>query len=629
MIPESMAATLRAALAENTWRSRLQQDGALHFMEFRSTDVERLARLGIASDRLGPRLVVCMWDDEGPIEVGGYLVVDNLAMGRPSMGGIRMLPDITPTTIFNLARGMTLKNAAAQLPYGGGKAGIVAPDRTLTAAEHTEIVRRFAHLLHRYHAIYLPGPDVGTNDADMKTIAIENGLDCAVSKPVEMGGNRIDQLGAAAGGVVIAIDALLPEMERLKVLPQFANLKVPAPHEMTLLIQGFGAVGSHVAGMFAQRAPDQAPVITGISDAHGYLFNESGLPVTELLARRDERGFVTYAYFLDRLLDARSPPALPHPPTKFSSAANDLLRETAFCFVPAAPVAHYLDVVASTNPSMTVDRAGRWAMIVEGANTYSPDPARRSARMRMERTVYWQRGTVIASDFLVNSGGVIFAAQEQLIPTPSHLHLPATTLGDRVAVDRWLADHREELGALAESRLQAGIAQRQEAIHRNMQELVDLLVADPDLLPLEAAEQISIRRIASSERFRHVSDIMESLRTIAPERTVRDAAELLLVEPSEMLAVVGGDGRLVGVVTDWDITRASATACAEDLPVADIMTRKVITARPDDNIVDVLRNLETNEISAMPVVDGGAVAGVISSDILAHKTLYRLLQAQS
>ena len=95
-----------------------------------------------------------------------------------------------------------------------------------------------------------------------------------------------------------------------------------------------------------------------------------------------------------------------------------------------------------------------------------------------------------------------------------------------------------------------------------------------------------------------------------------------------MLAVVGGDGRLVGVVTDWDITRASATACAEDLPVADIMTRKVITARPDDNIVDVLRYLETNEISAMPVVDGGAVAGVISSDILAHKNLYLLLQAK-
>ena len=92
--------------------------------------------MGINCDRLGPRLVVCMWDEASDLEIGGYLVVDNLAMGSPSMGGIRMLPDVTPADIHNLARGMTLKNAAADLPYGGGKAGIVAepgtsPKRTL------------------------------------------------------------------------------------------------------------------------------------------------------------------------------------------------------------------------------------------------------------------------------------------------------------------------------------------------------------------------------------------------------------------------------------------------------------------------------------------------------------------
>jgi glutamate dehydrogenase (NAD(P)+) len=127
------------------------------------------------------------------------------------MGGIRMMPDIIPATIYNLARGMTLKNAAADLPYGGGKSGIIA-DPDILPEDHNAIVRGFAHLLYRYRDIYLPGPDVGTNDADMGTIAIESGLDCAVSKPVEMGGNRIDQLGAAAGGVIIALDELLKEM---------------------------------------------------------------------------------------------------------------------------------------------------------------------------------------------------------------------------------------------------------------------------------------------------------------------------------------------------------------------------------------------------------------------------------
>ena len=167
-----------------------------------------------------------MWDDGAPQEIGGYLVVDNLAMGQPSMGGIRMLPEVTPAAIHNLARGMTLKNPAADLPYGGGKSGIVA-EFGISSEERLRVVKGFAHLLYRYRDVYLPGPDVGTNDADMKTIAIESGLNHAVSKPVDMGGNRIDQLGATAGGVVIALDELLKEMPRLKLLPQFENLEVP------------------------------------------------------------------------------------------------------------------------------------------------------------------------------------------------------------------------------------------------------------------------------------------------------------------------------------------------------------------------------------------------------------------
>ncbi|MBT8490559.1 MAG: glutamate dehydrogenase, partial [Deltaproteobacteria bacterium] len=114
--------------------------------------------MGINCDRLGPRLVACVWDETSRLEVGGYLVVDNLAMGSPSMGGIRMQPDITPADIHNLARGMTLKNVAADLPYGGGKAGIVAEPDT-SPEEHAEIVKRFARLIRRYRHMYVPGPD--------------------------------------------------------------------------------------------------------------------------------------------------------------------------------------------------------------------------------------------------------------------------------------------------------------------------------------------------------------------------------------------------------------------------------------------------------------------------------------
>ncbi len=620
MIPKQMAAFLREALPEQTWRNRLRREGTLAFMEFRINDVDRLNRLGIQPDKLGPHLVVCMWDEREDLEVGGYLVIDNLAMGRPSMGGIRMLPDITPATIFNLARGMTLKNAAADLPYGGGKSGIVAPEREPNEAERQEIIRRFAHLIGRYRHLYLPGPDVGTNDADMKIIAIENGIDSALSKPVEMGGNRIDELGAAAGGVVIAIDALLHQMTRLKALPQFKNMKVPERAAMTVLIQGFGAVGAHVAKFLTELEP--APPIVGISDAHGYLFREAGLPMSTLLAMRDEHGLVTFQYFLSRLVDQRSP----HPDVKFANAPNDLLREDAFCFVPAAPIARYLDVDPSAQPAMTVDRMGRWNMIVEGANTYSPDPARRAARLRMERTVYWQQGVVIASDFLVNSGGVIFAAQEHIIKTPEHLRFPREILGNEKAVARWLEEHQDELAQLAAKRLEAGIKQREEVIRRNMKELVDFLVSDPDMLPLEAAEQISITRIANRERLRPIRTIMEPLTLIGPDVPLRQAAQLLVDDPNEMLGVVEA-GRLLGVVTDWDITHAIAQGLREDLPVAEIMSREVITVHPEATIPEVLRLLESHEITAMPVVENEGVVGVISSHILARKTLARLLQS--
>jgi glutamate dehydrogenase (NAD(P)+) len=271
---------------------------------------------------------------------------------------------------------------------------------------------------------------------------------------------------------------------------------------------------------------------------------------------------------------------------------------------------------------------GNWTMIVEGANTYSPDPARRAARARMERTVYWQSGVLIATDYLVNSGGVIFAAQEQLIPTPDHLRISPSMLGDRAAVDGWLAGRRAEFAELAEKRRLAGEAKRDEVIRRNMEQLIDLLVADPDMLPCEAAERISIDRIASSESDRTVSDVMAPMPAITEDSTVRDAARMLVSENADILAVVSASEELAGVVTDWDIARASTTDCPEDMPIAEILTREPVTASPAESILDVIRKLEHYDISAMPVVVDRKVVGVISSDLLAQRTLHRLLQTQ-
>jgi glutamate dehydrogenase (NAD(P)+) len=615
-----MEGFLRERLPERTWQNRLRREGGRASMEFGLNDIDRLARLGIDADRLGPRLVACLWDEESALEVGGYLVVDNLSMGRPSMGGIRMLPDLTPATIFNLARGMTLKNSAADLPFGGGKAGIVAA-RDLSLEEHTEVVRRFARLIYPYRGIYLPGPDVGTDDADMKTVAVENGLDSAVSKPAEMGGNRIDQLGAAAGGVVIALEQLLVELPRLRALPQFAGSLAAPTGEVTVLIQGFGAVGAHTARLLMERMPKAR--VLGVSDEEGCLFDPDGLPVEDLVRGWREHRLVTRRYYADHLAGARAANG-----TKFSSSPDDLLRESALCLIPAAPIANYLDVDCASSPSMTTDRMGRWLLIVEGANTYSPMPSRRQCRARMERAVFREAGCLIAADYLVNSGGVIFAAQERIIRTPDSLRIPPEMLGDRPAVEGWLQAHAEPLADLARKRLEAGESWRDQVIRRNMRELVDQLLSDADMLPCEAAESIAIGRIAASESERKAGEIMAPIPTIGCDHRVQQAAALLVEAGCPILAVVSPEDKLVGVVTEWDVTRAAATRCAEDASVESIMTREVISAEPSESILEVVRRLEYHEISALPVVERGAVVGMISADLLARRTLLRLLQSE-
>ncbi len=619
MIPRNMEAYLMAHIPETAIENRTQRENGRCYLELGYIDEYLLSRIGINRDRLGPRLVACMWDEASSSEVGGFLVVDNLAMGSPSMGGIRMLPDITPAEIHNLARGMTLKNAAAGLPYGGGKSGIVAePD--MPPEERTERVRRFAHLLRRYRDIYVPGPDVGTNDADMKTISIENGIDSAVSKPADMGGNRIDELGAAAGGLIIALERLLEIIPRLTVLPQFGQLKVPSPEELTVIIQGFGAVGAHAARLLLEKFP--AANVIGVNDLQGYLYDRTGLSIDKLLILAKHQGLVSRQYYENEIASQGHRHS-----TKFSTDANNLLRESAFCFIPAAPMFNYLGVLPTEACSMSVDRMGTWSLIIEGANTYSPDPNRKAARTRMEQEVYRQKGVMIANDYLVNSGGVIFAAQEHIVPTPAHLQIPPKILGKRKSVENWLSKNAAELNEISARRLEAGMAFREKSIRRNMTELVDLLASDSELLPCQAAERISLNRLTEKEKERTAKDIMEPIPTLGIQATLAEAAALIVESQSNIIAVLSKDDKLAGVVTPWDITRAAAGGVGED-SVAKIMTRKVISANPGDSILDIVTDLEQNQISAMPVVENGTVLGMVSSDLLAQRYLLKLLRSR-
>jgi CBS domain-containing protein len=161
-----------------------------------------------------------------------------------------------------------------------------------------------------------------------------------------------------------------------------------------------------------------------------------------------------------------------------------------------------------------------------------------------------------------------------------------------------------------------------------MVELVDQLITDPDILPCEAAETISIQRISSSERTHTAADIMESAISVSASCTIQDAASLLIETGTSLLTVLDPFEFIVGVVTQWDITRATANGLEASREISEIMTRQVISAAPSDSLVEVVRKLEYHEISAIPVVQDSKVLGIVSTDLLARRSLLPLLVKQ-
>lgn len=86
MLPKKMGEQLHEFFPSTLWDTRRKEENGLNYLEFNSNDVEILRRMGIEVDNLGPKLVVCMWNEHSPLEIGGYLVVDNIAVGTPAMG---------------------------------------------------------------------------------------------------------------------------------------------------------------------------------------------------------------------------------------------------------------------------------------------------------------------------------------------------------------------------------------------------------------------------------------------------------------------------------------------------------------------------------------------------------------
>jgi len=314
-------------------------------------------------DEWGPEKVLQVYDPDTGMK--GVLVIDNTSTG-PGKGGIRFAPSVTPLEIFKLARTMTWKCAAAGLPFGGAKGGIIADPNKV---DRVSWMKSFAKMIRPYcPSQYIAATDVGTTELDMAIFAHEIGdMRACTGKPSELGGIP-HELGTTGYGVSVALQTAFDILKELKII------QLSQKSQTRVVIQGFGNVGS-----FAARFLDQNGVkVVGVSDVSGFIYNkeEDGLNIPKLM--KDMKGKAKLSDLKDYGYDIRD---------------KDEIFEIALdIFIPAAMGG----VINNKTSSKLVGNGVK--MVVEAANI----PTTSEAGEYLHKNKIW-----IIPDFLANAGGVI------------------------------------------------------------------------------------------------------------------------------------------------------------------------------------------------------------------------------
>jgi glutamate dehydrogenase (NAD(P)+) len=304
------------------------------------------------TDELGPTKITHVYEPVSGLKA--ILVVDNTAAG-PAIGGLRMAADVGIGECVRLARAMTLKNALAELPHGGGKS-VLFGDPKMHVANKQQLIRAFASSL-RDTREYICGPDMGTDEQCMAWIHDEIGR--SVGLPRELGGIPLDEIGVTGWGVSHCARVAAPYCEL-----EIKNARI--------VVQGFGAVGKHAARFLG----DQGAVLVGACDSRGTISNADGLDIEALSNLKASGGSVIdYDNGIKQDVDA-------------------VLDIDCDIWIPAARP----DVLRADNVARLKTR-----MVVQGANI----PATGEAENYLH-----QHGILNVPDIVANAGGVICAAME-------------------------------------------------------------------------------------------------------------------------------------------------------------------------------------------------------------------------
>jgi glutamate dehydrogenase (NAD(P)+) len=330
-------------------------------------DAGLLAKSRSPQERIEIRLTPLL--SAGKVRVfPAYIVRHSGAMG-PSKGGIRMTPTVTLDDVTGLAMEMTWKCALIGVPFGGGKSGIVADAAKLSPLDKETLVRSFARnaMRHVGPQVYVPAPDMGTNERDMgyikDALSYSMGLattqGCFVTgKPVILGG--IPGRREATGHGVAATVA---QAAKVVNLPK-RGAKV--------IVQGFGNVGSVAARALARMGMK----IVGVSDIDQAVYDPRGLDVEAMLRHAEENGSLK-GYRGGKVVDGAKLLEMPCDVLAPSASANQ---------------------IDESNAARVCAR-----LIAEGANSPTTPAG---------DEVLAKRGVFVIPDILCNAGGVFVSYLE-------------------------------------------------------------------------------------------------------------------------------------------------------------------------------------------------------------------------
>jgi len=320
----------------------------------------------IKFDEFGPEKIFEVYNPRANMH--GFVVIDNLNLGV-SKGGIRMTPTVSIEEVSKLARTMTWKNAMADIPFGGAKAGIIADDRQISKEKKKELIETFAKAIKPIcPSLYIAGPDMNTSEIEMGWFAKANGnKKSCTGKPKEMGGLP-HELGSTGFGVHHAV----------LIAAKYKKIDIK---NSSFVVEGFGNVGWFVCKYLTMKGAK----LVGVSDSKGSIYNKDGINFERLCNIKDHTGSVI------NYDDAE----------KHSS--SDIIKLKADILVTAAiPDLIKADDVNNINAKI----------IVEGSNIpMTPD---------IEEALY-RKNILVVPDFIANAGGVISSYVETINGTPEKM----------------------------------------------------------------------------------------------------------------------------------------------------------------------------------------------------------------